>query len=226
LIIHIPLYLKGLSYLQPVSLKRSPNDSGVSLELRLYRNRFQLLTADALYSDGDRYYPAVAIVRHLEKVLPSAKSVLVLGAGLGSIVQVMHVRGYDPCFTLVENDKAVLGWALKILGEANPSKLEAVCCDAESFMAQNDRKYDLVFVDLFKGRSVADFVTTPRFLGQCREGLSPCGIVAFNYIEVDPHRWEEVRKTFADIFPGCQTIRREDSRILIGSGQPCGRPRL
>ncbi|MGC9983744.1 MAG: hypothetical protein ABSF35_08945 [Polyangia bacterium] len=216
-IIHIPFHQKVLSYFQPVSLMRSLSDISGWLELLLYRNQFQLLTAGALYSDGDRYFPAVAVARHLREFLPAAKSVLVLGSGLGSIVHVMRTRGYDPRFTLVEKDKTVLGWALEILGEGNSSRIEPVCDDAESFMAQNGRKYDLVFVDVFKGRAVPDFVTTPLFLKQCRDSLAVGGVLAFNYIEGDKHKWEDVRALLAGVFPGCQVVSRGDSRILISA---------
>jgi len=215
--IHIPLYLKLLSYLQPVSLRRSASDVSGSIELLLYHNRFRLFTNSAFYSDGDHYFPAVAVAKHLREFLPAMRSVLVLGAGLGSIVHVMRARGCAPHYTLVEKDKTVLKWALEILGEGNSPKLEPVSDDAESFMAQNERKYDLVFVDIFKGRVVPDFVTAPLFLRQCRNSLAPGGRVALNYIEVNKHKWDNVQKAVAGVFPGCQVISKDDNRILISS---------
>ena len=74
---------------------------GGYLELILSRDQFVLLTDGALYSDGKRYSPAVAICDHLADQLPSIGSVLVLGVGLGSIVRVMQSRGICPRFTLV-----------------------------------------------------------------------------------------------------------------------------
>jgi len=103
--------------------------------LILFRNRFHLLAPEASYSDGARYFPAVEVARHLKQFLRRAKSVLVLGAGLGSIVEVMRARGYRPRYTLVEKDKMVLAWAMEILGEDD--SLEPVLGDAESFMAEN-----------------------------------------------------------------------------------------
>ncbi len=126
----------------------------------------------------------------------------------------MHA-GYDPNYTLVEKDKTVLGWAIEILGKGNSPKLEPVCRDAEAFMAENQRKYDLVFVDIFKGRTVPDFATTALFLKQCRDSLAPGGVLAFNYIEGDKREWEEVRGAIAGVFPGCQLVSQDDSRILI-----------
>jgi hypothetical protein len=64
------------------------------------------------------------------RVSANRKTVLVLGAGLGSIVQVMRARGYAPNYTLVEKDETVLGWAIEPLGKGNPPKLEPVCRDS------------------------------------------------------------------------------------------------
>lgn len=230
LVIFVPLHQKLLSYLQPVLLKRSLSEISGYLELRLYHNRFQLLTAGALYSDGERYFPAVAVARHLSAFLPAAKRVLVLGAGLGSIVQVMRARGLHPHYTLVEKDKAVLSWTRQILSEDNRGSRprqpdqdvdqgdvdeEALLDDAEAFMARNQRKFDLAFVDLFAGRDVPDFVITPAFLDQCRKSLSAGGHLALNYLEADQARWNQLRKAFSDIFPGCDVISKDDNRILI-----------
>jgi spermidine synthase len=211
----IPLAQKLLSYLQPVVLERSPSDVSGYLELRLYHNRFQLLTAGAIYSDGQRYFPAVAVARHLGAFLPTVKQVLVLGAGLGSIVQVMRVGGCRPHYTLVEKDEAVLRWTRKVLDEDAQEVFAGQPVDAEAFMAQNRRKYDLIFVDLFAGRYVPDFVTKGAFLRTCRDALSSGGHLALNYVEVDQARWNQLRQLFAEIFPGFHLISRNDNRILI-----------
>jgi len=211
--IRIPFFLKAWSYVEPVSLRRSPSDVSGRLELRLYHNRFQLRTESARYSDGDRYFPAVAVVEHLQGCLPAVARVLLLGGGLGSLIQVMRARGYHPCCTFVEKDEAVLGWALEILG-ASP-KLEPVCQDAESFMATNHRKFDLVFVDVFRHRRVPDFVTAPAFLRQCRDGISTEGRLALNYIVEEEQRWRAAQAAFAAVFPAHHLISARDSRILI-----------
>jgi len=203
------------SYFRPISLKRS--DSAISgyLDLLLYRNRFHLLARDASYSDGAHYFPAVVIAKHLKRFLPAARNVLVLGAGLGSIVEVMRARGYAPHYTLVEKDKTVLAWAMEILGPDD--SLEPVLADAEAFMAENERKYDLVFVDVFKGKAVPAFVTSPLFLRQCRDSLSPGGRLALNYIDIPRNQWGKVQRVVAGIFPGSHIVSKEENRILISS---------
>ena len=189
----------------------------------LYRNRFHLLAADASYSDGVCYFPAVAVAKHLKKFLPAVGNVLVLGAGLGSIVEVMRARGYFPHYTLVEKDKTVLAWAMEILGE--DASLEPVLGDAGAFMADNERKYDLVFVDVFKGKAVPDFVTSLLFLRQCRDSLSPGGRLALNYIEAHKKQWDKVQRVFAKVFPGSHNVSKDINRILISAPSVLARTR-
>lgn len=211
----IPLYKRLLSYVYPVPIRRSAGSENEYLELNLYCNQLQLATEDALYSDGDRYKPARTAVKSLESVLPGIRHVLVLGAGLCSMVHVIRRREADPCFTLVEKDKVVLEWAMEFLEPNSPNKTEPICCDAALFMQHNTTSYDLVFIDVFKGRVVPGFVFSRTFLEQCRGSLAPGGHVAFNYIVNDNHEWERVKNVFDDVFPGGRIVTSGVNRLLI-----------
>ena len=185
------------------------------LELLLYRNQFQLATVDALYSDGDRYRPATAALDHLKGKLSATGNVLVLGAGLGSMVRAMRKYGYDPRFTLVDIDKVVLKWAMECLDDERISSIVPVCDSAQRFIAETQKKYDLIFIDVFSGRVVPAFVTSAAFLEQCRECLAPGGFVAFNYIINDQKEWEEVQRTCSLVLPGYKVIDLGANRIII-----------
>jgi len=197
----------------PVLLRRGVGAVNADLEILLYRNRLQLATADALYSDGDRYLPALAIVKNLKTFLPAVKNVLVLGAGLGSMVRVIRQNGFSPDFTLVENDKVVLKWAMEFLPDTD--RIAPVCIDARVFLEKNTAKYDLIFIDIFNSRVVPDFVTTILFLSWCRDSLSTSGRVSFNYMINDKHDWEDVQHVFGTVFPGYHTLDLGINKVLI-----------
>ncbi len=189
--------------------------SDVKLEIFLYCNRLQLGNDDILYSDGDRYRPALIAIDYLKTFLPSTKRVLVLGTGLGSIVRIIRGKGFDPHFTLIENDKEILKCAVEFLEEDCPSNIDPVCGDAMVFMQKNTANYDLIFIDIFKGRIVPDFVTTPAFLKNCFDSLAPGGHLAFNYIINDRHKWDSTLETFSEIFPHHKVINNGINRIFI-----------
>jgi spermidine synthase len=197
-------------------LRHASGDKNGKLEILLYQNRLQLATTDALYSDGDRYKPAIMAADQLHSFLPSVKNVLVLGSGLGSIVHVMQARGYTPAFTLVEYDKVVLRWALEFL-EDNKASINAVCADAASFMEQNHTQYDLIFIDIFNDMVVPDFVTSVHFLRLCRNALLQGGRLAFNYIIHDKAAWEAVQNNMATVFPGCKVSTSDVNNVFIGA---------
>jgi spermidine synthase len=186
--------------------------------LVLYCNRLQLFTERALYSDGDRYSPAVAVVERLPTSLLAEPRVLILGGGLGSLVRVLCRRGCTSAqYTLVELDNVVLGWALEAFADGAAPKTEIVGGDAEAFMTENQRVFDLIFVDVFQGRTVPEFVTSSRFLGQCKHSLSPRGFFALNYIEEDEQRWQRARATLAELFPWHELVRSHDNRIFLSA---------
>ena len=197
-------------------IKRYTGAANDRLILLLYRGQFQLATDDAFYSDGDRYRPAIAAARELRQFLPGAKTALVLGAGLGSVVYVLRKKGCHPTFTLVEKDKVVLQTAMELFSAVSPQPaIEPVCADAQAFMAGNTAKYDFLFLDVFNGRVVPPFVTTSEFLAQCRAAIAPGGHLAFNYMINDAREWEKVKLVFTGVFPGYKEIDLGINRVLV-----------
>ena len=138
----IPAYKRALSFFHPVWIKNEVGEINPHLELLLYKDRIQLATEDALYSDGDQYTPAIAVVNDLKDFLPEVKKMLILGVGLGSMVQIMRKGGYSPVFALVELDKIVLRLALEYLAQDKGARLEPFCEDAGVFMAKSKDQYD------------------------------------------------------------------------------------
>ncbi|PQJ11400.1 hypothetical protein CJD36_006250 [Flavipsychrobacter stenotrophus] len=197
-------------------LSHHQSDINPYLELLLYKGRVQLATADALYSDGVEYTPAIGVLNDLKKFLPQVKSVLILGVGLGSTVSIIRKRGYNPAFTLVEIDKVVLRLALEFLSEDSEAKIDAVCNDAQVFVAENTKQHDLLFIDIFNSRTVPDFVSSLSFLSNCRKSIAPGGRVAFNYIINSEEEWVRTQKTFASVFPKHHVISSDINRLFIG----------
>lgn len=216
-IANIPWYKILLSYIKPVWVKKAASNVNPYLEVLVYNGRVQLGTEDALYSDGRTYAPAVLACKDLKQWLPTVKNVLVMGVGLGSLVEVMYNKGYRPAYTLVELDSTILKMAMEHLGANSELNLEPVCADANQFIHTTQNNYDLIFVDIFQGRVVPDFVTTTAFLQACRQHLAVGGRLAMNYIENNPAAWASTLETFRSIFPNSKIIYHNINRIFIAS---------
>ncbi len=216
LAINIPFYKRLFSYVYPLSLRKTSSAINPHLELLLYRNQIQLATPDAFYSDGVRYEPAVAAVKHLKSFLPGVKNALVLGTGIGSLVRVMAANNYKPAYDLVELDEVVLEMAMELLSDISDLKINPICTDAEKYLKRNNRKYEFIFIDIFNGRVVPDFVSQPLFLSACFSALAPAGCVAFNYIVNDNSIWNQTVTNFSAVFANYTILDLGINKILIG----------
>jgi len=188
-----------LSYSFPVLLERAGNGVNDYVELYLSRNRLQLATYDALYSDDDKYVPALVAVNTIKKELPKIKRVLSLGAGLGSIVSVLRSNGSRPETWLVDTNATTLGWAREYL-MTDQQAIHFECIDAQEFIQQTQQYFDLVFVDIFIGKTVPGFVTEKCFWEQCKRLLNPEGVLAFNFIESKAIPLADVNANFSAVF--------------------------
>lgn len=200
----------------PVRVRTGTSDFHPVLELYRYRGRWQLATEDALYSDGAVYSPLRKAFGGLGERLAQVKTVLVLGAGLGSAVYVLESKGLRPRVTLVDLDEQVLHWAIETLEEAgHADHVEVICEDAVQLVQQDTAVYDLLIIDLFRGRVVPDFATSASFLRQCEKHLAPSGTLVLNYIVNDREEWKAVKQVLDTVFPGHRVLRNGINRIVL-----------
>ncbi len=210
---------KVLSYLVPVTVATSSGSQNQFLEFILYRNQWQLATEEALYSDGNRYQPFRIAFRHIpRKNLSEISECLVLGAGLGSIVQILFEKyKSSPRFTLVEYDEQILGWAMENLSAMGIPKLQPYCENAAEFVKRDKNKYDLLCVDIFNGREVPSLFTEEEFLMNSKRLLKPGGTWVMNYIINDENETLQFLQNVKRIFFNVEIIEKEQNRILIAS---------
>lgn len=208
---------KASSYFSPVTLWQGSSPVSPVLELLLYQGRFQLATTDALYSDGDRYRPLVAGFGALKHRLKEVHSVLVLGAGIGSAVDVLRRFGARPQITLVELDDVVASLASELLREEDKARVRIVVDDAQVFIQRTHEQFDVVVVDVFTGRDAAPFVTATGFLEACKARLSPHGIFLLNYMQ-NPGAatpWQQTLGDIQTVFPAARSLSFGPNRVVV-----------
>ena len=212
----LPFHKKLLSYFIPVLISKTATPENPLLELYVYRGRYQLATADALYSDGAAYTPLKIAFKHLKHELPAVKHALVLGTGLASAVHVMKQTGNNPDFTLVEYDNTILKMAMVYLPDYK-GNIHPVCADANQFMKENKSRYELLVVDIFISRAVPEFVTTAEFLNMCKAAIKPGGHFVMNYIIQQKEEWHRVDAILRSLFPMSYCIDNGINRIIIAT---------
>jgi len=210
-------FKRMLSYLVPVTIANSRGMQNRFLEFILYRNQWQLATEDALYSDGTRYEPFKIAFKHAPKEkITALNHSLILGTGLGSIVQILHAKYKTrSAFTLVEYDETILKWALENLSALGIGNLKPHCGYAEDFVRDGKDRYDLICVDIFTGREVPAQFTEMEFLVATKRLLKPGGLWIMNYIVNDALETMKFLGNVKSLFPDVEVIEKNQNMILV-----------
>lgn len=208
-----------LSFLLPVSIAKGSDEEGESLQVMLYRNNWQLAARTALYSDGIQYRPFRLAFDQLQRQkLQSFENCLILGTGLGSIVQMLHHKYKADCsYYLVEKEQQILKWALSVLRQQGIRSIHPYCGDALIYMQQNKKQFNLICIDIFNDREVPSVFVTNGFLQMCRQALAPGGVWIMNYIIDEPEKWEVLKGNVSKAFGAFDILENDENRVLIAA---------
>jgi spermidine synthase len=155
------------------------------------------------------------------------EDVLIVGLGGGGMVH--FLRRYDPALRIdaVEIDPLVVELAAKYFGVASGPNVNVVVGDGLKFIAEGDKRYDVIYLDAFlKPSGDTDATGTPlalktqEFYKQIQARLKPGGVAAFN---INPHaQADEDVKAIAAAFPQAYEffLPRDQGRIVVAATNP------
>lgn len=113
-------------------------------------------------------------------------NVLLLGLGGGSMAKFLW-KYFPQChLDLVENRPLVVDLAYKYFELPKDPRLSVHVMDALEFLKQGEKKYDLIFVDLFAEVGMDKIVGEIGFFKQCRRLLDQNGILVWNTWSLTP----------------------------------------
>lgn len=174
-------YQRLLSYLTDVHFETLESDYNEWLSVVLSRNRFQLLTPNAIYSYGDLYSNFSKAFKALPLAAHAPQEVLLLGFGLGSIPYMIEKRWHlMPRYTAVEIDDTVIYLAHKYVTQYLQSAISLTQADAYAFVVQDEGQYDLICMDVFVDDEVPPIFESEDFLETLKARLAPEGILLYN----------------------------------------------
>lgn len=215
----IPWWKKWLSYITPVHLETAGSAVNDVLEVYLVRNRLRLTTHDAIYSYDDQYFNYYNTFRRID-LPPDGAEVLLLGFGLGSIPIMLEKnfkKNYN--YTAVEIDETVLSLFSRYQMDRLDSPLEMNQGDAAHYMRVQDRKYDLICVDVFVGEFVPDHLKEEEFLGYLQDAVTEGGLILWNMLFDTEYQRDEVEQfkneLFREYFPEAFTHTVMGNVILM-----------
>lgn len=211
--VNISKLKRFFSFFFPIKIWSGSSSFNPYLELHLVSGHFRLSTIDAIYSDGTFYRPLTLAFKNLEQKLMKSKSMLVLGAGIGSAIEIADKYTQLEQVTLVDIDDIIIEINKLIHGQTN--KVSFVCQDAALFVQQCNQKYDIIIIDVFQNQQVPDFVLSTDFLENCKKLGNEGACIVLNYIISQKENWEKLNRNFNLVFPNNKVLQLELNRILV-----------
>ncbi|MDO9557858.1 MAG: fused MFS/spermidine synthase [Coriobacteriia bacterium] len=191
------------------------DDNSVRL-LKFERNEQSSMHLDDPFETDIEY---VGYLHLTLAVKPDAASALVIGLGGGSVVKRMW-RDYPAMhLDVAELNPEVVEIAYAFFELPEDDRLCVAAADGRDFLMMTSAIYDIIIVDAFDDDRVPRPLMTEEFLCECRDHMSPDGVIAYNIIgsvygdHSKPFR--SLHRTIANvwrnvwIFP---TSRDEDTR--------------
>lgn len=215
----MPFRLKHiLSYLFDISIEKKQSDFSGEVEVALSKGQYKLSTRNAIYSFGTNYTSFATAFEKTDVYNKKINTVLVLGFGLGSVVELLQKNSGINSIDAIDADQVIIDLAKKYLQSNLKNKVNYVCSDAEEFIQNNlQKKYELVLFDVF----IEDETPVPfmqqDFLTILKNLVSKDGMLLFSKID-DSNKSKientQFEKNFSAVFPNSFSIDTNGNKVF------------
>lgn len=218
-----PRWKVWLSYFMEQHIESAASDHNPHLYVSLSNGRYQLCTANAIYSFEDRYDNYRRAFTRIELDRLPGKEVLLLGLGLASIPLMLEkIFEQELHYTAIEIDEAVIELASKYALPEIMSPVELICTDALAYVTQQPATFDLICMDVFLDDVVPESFEKEIFLESLKGMLKPGGLLLFNRLaatEKDKKGSQQFFETsFLKVFPQGGFMDVGGNYILVNDG--------
>ncbi len=216
------LWKRLLSYFVEWHIESAPTHINPHLYVSLRYGRYQLSTANAVYSFEDLYTNFSRAFERLHLEERNIQKVLILGFGLGSIPSMLEQKfkkNYH--YTAVELDEAIVYLANKYTLPQLQSPIEILCADAYAYVLQCEQQFDMICMDVFLDDTTPPHFKSVEYLQVLRDLLSPNGILLYNCLAATEEALEATRTfyetQFKIAFPEANYFDVGGNWMLVGS---------
>jgi spermidine synthase len=189
------------SYFRDIILESTSSSHNRELHVILSNGRYQLCTANAVYSYEDKYINFRKSFEWIDWGSMKIENVLILGLGLGSVPQMLEQKFRQSFeYFAVEIDEKIIDLANRYILDELDSPMQIFHTDALRFVKWTEQKFDMIIMDVFDNDKVPKPFETKEFLEDCKALLNDGGFLLFNRLNISEKDPEETMAYFNDVF--------------------------
>ncbi len=209
--------IKIFSYVIDFPIEKRISEYSGEVKVSLHKGQYKLSTKKAIYSFGKNYTSFDVAFKSSDVLNQKIQSVLVLGIGLGSVVDLLENNSSINEITAVDADSVIIDLAKKYLQSTLRKNTYFICDDAEKFVYNTQQKFDLILFDVFiEDETPMQFMQT-NFLKEIKKIINKNGILLFSKIdETNNSKIENAQfeKTFTAIFQDSFSINTNGNKVF------------
>lgn len=146
----------------------------------------------------------------------SPKDVLMIGLGGGTVPKYIRKYYKDMKITNVDFDEKIPEIANKYFNLKPDARMKTISEDGRRFIMKSKKKWDIIFLDAYRGGYIPFHLLTKEFFIIIRDHLKNQGVVVSNTFK-SSKLYNSESATYADVFGGFDSYRgyRAGNRIII-----------
>lgn len=156
--------------------------------------------------------------------LQSIGNILVIGIGAGSLVHFCHHHFPESDIEAVDNSSHVIGLARGYFMLPENDRVRIHCSDGLAYLEQQAgrKRFDLILVDAFDHRGMAETIYTRSFFELCMHALTPEGMISCNLWSGEKRRLDDIRDGISACFAGqiFLSVPNRGNVVILAFRQP------
>ncbi len=207
---------KILSYIYDFPIEKKQSRFSGQVVVSYHKGQYKLSTEKAIYSFGKHYTSFATAFKSVDIRNRNIKSVLVLGFGLGSVVDLLNNHPGILSITAVDADEVIIELAKKYLTADSKKNVEYVVVDAAQYIQQR-KAFDLVLFDVFIEDETPIAFLTESFLRELKDTVLPGGMLLYSKIassysnKIENTNFERV---FSAVYTGAFSIDTDGNKVF------------
>ncbi|MDO9004444.1 MAG: fused MFS/spermidine synthase [Aquabacterium sp.] len=208
---------------QSPSIHKNRQTLSLSLDSPLIQSCMRRNDPNALILDYTRAMMGFLLFK------PQPASMLMIGLGGGSVPKYCHLHLPGADITTVEINPDVIALRDEFLIPTDNERFRVICADGAAFVAQTQRRYDVLMVDGFTGEGQPEALCSRHFYDACQAALSDEGMLVVN-LHAEMPRCGELTQRIERCFGGhAVSVATDDGDncvVLAGLGPAFARCRV
>lgn len=193
-------------------IEKTSSDINPAIEVSYVNGRTVLNTKNSNYSYGSLHRVFKEVFKMISIKEHEIKDVLILGFGAGSVASILLKDYKINCkLTGIEKDDKIIDMAEKHFKVSELGEMNIIHADAVDFIIRNDKKYDLVVVDVYLDNDVPAECETNIFVENLGKALNDGGLLIFNKLVYN----KDIELSAKDLYSKFQNILGETKLYKI-----------